>query len=234
MVKNSHIEEFIYGKAETKVKIREAAPHCLDNLKYDHLNVINSPSCVLCWNKDGNSTPVNNDPDLPRHAHVTVLNNTLGGDLEAIARFLGLTGPNGTCFCDFCEVKLKDVQKGKPHAPIIFPRYSLHCDKVNYNYKERTLEDLINYSKEFAENKDPKLPRSKFNNCEFPPLISPVGPLIDHVTVPPLHIGLRIGLQIVNIIEQSAIEIDLKIRQAKGLTTQPVIDAINEIKKGEK
>ena len=83
-----------------------------------------------------------NDPDLPGPAYVTALNNTLGGDSEAIARFLGLTGPNGTCFCDFCEVELKDVQKGIPHAPIIFPRYSLHCDKVNYNYKERTFEDL--------------------------------------------------------------------------------------------
>ena len=110
-------------------------------------------------------------------------------------------------------MELKDVQKAIPHALIIFPRYSLHCDKVNYNYKERTFEDLINYSKEFAEYKNPKLPRSKFRNCEFPPLISPVGPVIDHITVPPLHIGLRIGLQIVNIIEQSAVEIDLKLNK---------------------
>ena len=152
-VKNLHSEEFIYGTAKTKVKTREAAPHCLDNLKYNHLNVINSPSCVLCCNKDGTSTPMNNDPDLPEPAYVTVLNNTLGGELEAIAHFLGLTGPNGTCFCDFCEVKLKDSTE---KDPIIFPRYSLHCDKVNYKYKDRTFEDLINYSKEFAENKDPK------------------------------------------------------------------------------
>ena len=83
-VKNSHSEEFIYGTTETKVKTREAAPHCLDNLKYDHLNVINSPSCVLCWNKDGNNTPMNNDPDLPGPAYVTALNNTSGGDLRKL------------------------------------------------------------------------------------------------------------------------------------------------------
>ena len=42
---------------------------------------------------------------------------SLGGDWKFIARLLGLTGPNGTFFCNFCHAQLKDLEKGKPYTP---------------------------------------------------------------------------------------------------------------------
>ena len=42
---------------------------------------------------------------------------SLEGDWEFIAKFLGLSGPNGTYFCNFCHPTIKDLEKGKPHTP---------------------------------------------------------------------------------------------------------------------
>jgi len=47
---------------------------------------------------------------------------SLGGDWEFIARLLGLTGPNGTFFCNFCHAQLKDLEKGKPRTPWLLQR----------------------------------------------------------------------------------------------------------------
>ena len=42
---------------------------------------------------------------------------SLEGDWEFIARLLGLTGPNGMYFCNYCHATIKDLEKGKPHTP---------------------------------------------------------------------------------------------------------------------
>ena len=41
----------------------------------------------------------------------------LEGDWEFIARLVGLTGPNGMYFCNYCHATIKDLEKGKPHTP---------------------------------------------------------------------------------------------------------------------
>ena len=51
---------------------------------------------------------------------------SLGGDWEFIVRLLGLTGPNGTFFCNFCHAQIKDLEKVEAsHAMAVAAR--CHC-----------------------------------------------------------------------------------------------------------
>ena len=52
---------------------------------------------------------------------------TAAGDWLSEATLLGLTGPKGRQFCNFCTATLSTLVKGKPQSPAILPHYR---DKV--------------------------------------------------------------------------------------------------------
>jgi len=72
---------------------------------------------------------------------------SLGGDWEFLARFLGLTGPNGTNFCNFCHVQIKDLPKGKPHTPTPLRNYSQTCE----HFTVRTFESISSDNRRFVD-----------------------------------------------------------------------------------
>ena len=78
----------------------------------------------------------------------------------------------------------------------------------------------------YATSGLPKGQVSKFQNCEGKPLISAKGPVIDHVSVMPLHLSLGLGLQLIDIAEDIASALDLQIQEDNGLSTHEVTDTM--------
>ena len=78
----------------------------------------------------------------------------------------------------------------------------------------------------YATSGLPKGQVSKFQNCEGKPLISAKGPVIDRVSVMPLHLSLGLGLQLIDIAEDIASALDLQIQEDNGLSTHEVTDTM--------
>ena len=94
-------------------------PHEFQELFRNCQNEYRSQRCSLCQKTTHfQSHSSNCDANNPSSAKYTISEFwlSLGGDWEFIARLLGLTGPNGTFFCNFCHAQLKDLEKGKPHT----------------------------------------------------------------------------------------------------------------------
>ena len=94
-------------------------PNELQELLRNCQNEYHSQRCLFCQKTtyfEGHSS--NCDAIKPSSAKYSISEFwlSLGGDWEFIARLLGLTGPNGTLFCNFCHAQLKDLEKGKPHT----------------------------------------------------------------------------------------------------------------------
>ena len=133
-------------------------------------------------------------------------------------------------FCPFCLVQLSDLKKGVPHAPTTLPRYVSQDPQqsVSKTFTERTVEGMAAKAEAYAKSGLPRSQISKFENCERKPLIDAKGPVLDHVSVMPLHLSLGIGLQLVDMAEDLATAINLEIREDNGLSSAAVITAIEK------
>lgn len=147
----------------------------------------------------------------------------LGGDWEFLARILGYTGANGVWFCPYCHCQLSDLQKGIPHAPLIFHRY--RRNGAEYEFPQRSFSGMLNDHQEFASSGKQRSKVSQYNNCEYPPMMNASGPVINTLSVMPLHLALGLGLQIVNLCHEAAIALDVSICESKGLTSDIVANA---------
>ena len=148
---------------------------------------------------------------------------TGGGDWEWVARCAGLTGPNGKHFCFHCKVLLSDTKSGKPHALHILPKYQPrthgHSRVLPPNEDfSRTIEGIKGNAARFKAAGD-KAEAKNFENCINAPLLSGVGTggkMLDTYSCTPLHVSLGIGLQTLNIIEDTAIKLDKDILESEG------------------
>lgn len=129
---------------------------------------------------------------------------TLGGDWEFIAKMLGLTGPNGTFFCNFCLCTIPDLVKGSPHTPTPLKKYKHLCPKEK-TYDERSFTSLVKNQQEYVEAGCIKSNVNKFNNCENIPIYKQRGAILDSVSCMPLHLSLGLGKQALDLVEQEAI-----------------------------
>lgn len=73
---------------------------------------------------------------------------SLGVDWEFIARLVGLTGPNGTYFCNYCHATIKDVEKGKTHTP--WPLQSSDTASDLKTFPTRSLESMSSDYEDFV------------------------------------------------------------------------------------
>ena len=67
-----------------------------------------------------------------------------------------------------------------------------------------------------------------YNNCEHVPLIPEKGSVLKHVSVMPLYLSLGIGLQFINIVENTAVSLDIEVREANGLSYDGIIESYNK------
>lgn len=151
----------------------------------------------------------------------------MGGDWEFLARILGYTGANGVWFCPFCHCQLSDLQKGIPHAPIILHRYKKDVDECTFS--QRSFSGMLDDHQKFVDSGRERSKVSQYNNCEYPPILNASGPVINTMSVMPLHISLGLGLQLVNLCQEAAIALDIKILESKGLISDIVAKAYIKI-----
>ncbi|XP_072016284.1 uncharacterized protein [Amphiura filiformis] len=146
---------------------------------------------------------------------------TVGGDWEWVAKFLGVSGPNGKYFCNSCLAVTTDMPKSVPHAMHIFPKYQ---DKTQGRSKVlpddsdflRTFDACHVKYEEYVAAGENKKHAQKFNNCIHPPLIRGPEFTVDTISTSPLHISLGLGLQVLNIVENTAIALDQEVKEAHG------------------
>lgn len=104
----------------------------LQELVQNVQNVHYSNKCLSCKKstkstvKTPNSQSCDENKRPDEECAISACWLSLGGDWEFIARLLGLTGPNGTYFCNFCDAQTKDLVKGKPHTPWLLQNGSLN------------------------------------------------------------------------------------------------------------
>ena len=131
---------------------------------------------------------------------------SLGGDWEFLARLLGLTGPNGTYFCNYCHATIKDLQRGKPHTPWVLDSTS------NGNH----LKQMSSDNEDFVNGGSVKAKANRSHNCESKPIFRAYGPVTESVSCMPLHLSLGLGKQALEIVENEAIVLDKTIKEANG------------------
>lgn len=139
---------------------------------------------------------------------------SLGGDWEFLARLLGLTGPNGTYFCNYCHATIKDLEKGKPHTPWILNSTSNGHHLTQFS--PRTFESMSSDNRDFVNGGSVKAKANRCHNCESKPIFHASGPVIESVSCMPLHLSLGLGKQALEIVENEAIVLDKTIKQADG------------------
>ena len=82
----------------------------------------------------------------------------------------------------------------------------------------RSIKEITNNVTKFRAAGD-KAEAKDFDNCINPPLLTGIGTgeeMIDTYSCTPLHVNLVIGLQMLNIIENEAIELDKNILESQG------------------
>ena len=112
-------------------------------------NTTISPVCSLCAKQKvqpQEETKTNTEEQTRIVQSCTVV---AGGDWLSEATLLGLTGPKGRHFCNFCLATLSELKRGKPHAPVVLPRYNKHGIS-NHVFELRTFESLQADSKAFS------------------------------------------------------------------------------------
>ncbi|KAJ7391182.1 hypothetical protein OS493_019313 [Desmophyllum pertusum] len=129
------------------------------NLDNEHY----SKRCLLC-------TKTNSSTCLSSHEECSISECwlSLGGDWEFIARLLGLTGPNGTFFCNFCHARIKDLEKGKPHTPWLLQNDSTVDPKKQFPV--RSFESILSDNESFVKGGAVKSKANQFHNCECSPI----------------------------------------------------------------
>ena len=149
---------------------------------------------------------------------------SLGGDWEFIARMLGLTGPNGTYFCNFCHAQIKDLEKGKPHTPWLLQKSSTANNTKQFSV--RSFESISTDNEEFLNGGAVKSKANQFHNCESRPIFHAAGPVIESVSCMPLHLSLGLGKQALELVENEAISLDNNIKEANGETCPEMTEAL--------
>jgi len=194
-------------------------------ISLNHSNKSKSPCCVSCKHCHENLTDTELGPEqTPFFENGRLIT---GGDWCYLASLLQYTGPNGLQFCPYCLATLNDISKGIPHAPYILPKYrNISTEGACKDFPKRTLEGMDNQSKKIISSGKTKENVKNFQNCEGTPLLTDKGPVLNHMSVMPLHLSLGLGLQIVNIADDLASTIDLTIREDCGESTDDVTSAL--------
>lgn len=130
---------------------------------------------------------------------------SLGGDWEFIAKFLGLTGPNGTYFCNFCHPTIKDLEKGKPHTPWY----------IN-TLLQRTFQSICSDNEKFMHGGSVESKANQLHNCESRPIFQTAGPVLDSLSCMPLHLSLGLGKQVLDLVNNKANSLDNSIKEKNG------------------
>ena len=158
-----------------------------------------------------------------------------GGDWDWLARILGMSGPNGMYFCPFCLISLDDIKKGVPHSPFIMDESNGRSGYFDY-FVRRSAEGLFHDWECYERSGKPRSSVQEFHNCEFEPLISKEGLVIDRVSLMSLHLGLGLGKNLLDEFETHAIEVDRQIRHFEGAPTiemQNLLEKERELVQGK-
>ena len=144
---------------------------------------------------------------------------TTGGDWEGNAKLIGLSGPNGKFFCNFCLVTLDQTPKGVPHALDILPKYQQFAGGNQHSVRTDD-EFLRTFERCSAQNRKKEEAGAKakardYESCEDQPLLSG-GCVIDTVSTTPLHISLGIGHHVLNVVENEVIQQDKEVKNKEG------------------
>lgn len=207
-------------KRDFRVKGMDKWPDELQQLFQNQQNVHYSQTCLLC--RSNLKTCHENKPTHGRYI-ISECWLSLGGDWEFLARLLGLTGPNGTYFCNFCHAQIKDLVKGKPHTPWLLQNSStVH---ITQQFPVRSFESLLSSNEEFVKSGSVKAKANKFQNCESSPIFHAAGPVINSVSCMPLHLSLGLGKQALELVESEAISLDEAIKQANGEASPELMEA---------
>lgn len=194
------------------IKGIENWPNELTQLLANQHNGYYSKRCLLCQKQTPSNLQSRHD-NKQSHGWNSIAECwlSLGGDWEFIARLLGLTGPNGTYFCNFCHAQIKDLMKGKPHTP-----YLLEKGSTMKQFPVRSFESITSDNEEYVKSGSVKSKANQFHNCESSPIFHAAGPVIDSVSCMPLHLSLGLGKQALELVESEAISIDKVIKEANG------------------
>lgn len=178
--------------------------HCSEHCLY--CKKLTGPTCEISTLQSGDGTEM--------ECCISKCWLSLGGDWEFLARLLGLTGPNGTYFCNYCHATIKDLQRGKPHTPWILNSTS----NGNHlkQFSPRTFESMSSDNEDFVNGGSVKAKANRFHNCESKPIFRAYGPVIESVSCMPLHLSLGLGKQALEIVENEAIVLDKTIKEANG------------------
>ena len=146
--------------------------------------------------------------------HITTCHITAAGDWLSEATLLGLSGPKGRHFCNFCNATLNTLRKGQPQSPVIFPRYRLIPDPQHPSIFElRTLEDIWHGNQAFQLVGSNASRVADFNNCLHQRIIPGSGSTLEAISCTPLHVFLGLGDQAVKIVERQAAVLDKSFKQ---------------------
>lgn len=206
-------------------------PHELQELFRNCQNEYRSQRCLLCQKTTHfQSHSSNCDANNPSSAKCTISEFwlSLGGDWEFIARLLGLTGPNGTFFCNFCHAQLKDLEKGKPHTPWLLQHGATASDTHTKKFPVRSFESILSDNNRFVKGGSVKSKANQFHNCESLPIYQATGPVIDSVSCMPLHLSLGLGKQALELVESEAISLDNSIKEANGEASPELVEAFQK------
>ena len=205
------------------VKGMQNWPNELQELARNPQNQHVSNRCLLC-RKPTNSQCNNENRVSQEECYISESWLSLGGDWEFIARLLGLTGPNGTYFCNFCHGQIKDLEKGKPHTPWLLQNDS--TANQTKQFPVCSFESILSDNERFVKGGAVKSKANQFHNCECSPIFQAAGPVIQSVPCMPLHLSLGLGKQALELIENEAITLDNIIKEANGEVCPEMAEAL--------
>ena len=206
-------------------------PKELQELFRNCQNEYHSQRCLLCQKTAYfNSHSSNCDANKPSSASYSISEFwlSLGGDWEFIARLLGLTGPNGTFFCNFCHAQLKDLEKGKPHTPWLLHQGATASHIPTKKFPVRSFESILSDNDRFVKGGSVKSKVNQFHNCESTPVYQATGSVIDSVSCMPLHLSLGLGKQALELVESEAISLDNTIKEANGEASPELVESFQK------
>ena len=173
-------------------------------------------------------------PFFESHSSNCIANNpssanySISGDWEFIARLLGLTGPSGTFFCNFCHVQLKDLEQGKPHTPWLLQEGATASHTCTKTFPVRSFESILSDNDRYVKGGSVKSKANQFHNCESTPIYQATGPVIDPVSCMPLHLSLGLGKQALELVESETISLDNTIKEANGEASPEMVEAFQK------
>ena len=212
----------IKGMQNWPMKLRQVirnpqSDHCSENCLY--CKILTGPTCEI--------STLPSDDGTEMEYRISKCWRSLGGDWEFLARLVGLTGPNGTYFCNYCHATIKDLQRGKPHTPRLLNSTS----NGNHlkQFSPRTFESMSSDNKDLVNGGSVKAKANRFHNCESKPIFRAYGPVIESVSCMPLHLSLGLGKQALEIVENEAVVLEKTIKEANGEACQELAEAFQRI-----